>query len=183
MDRSEAKTGCPSRTRHVPQSDIIYLSNYKPASYPVEPLDSSENGPTCPYQADLPVRRDAASAAPVSVTTVLRRLRASHVSPHLGKCTWPSGVHAPLSRDSPFAASELAILPGFGPISTSNDHIPIMPVFERQICPLSAYQSAAVGVCALHGAAPTSPWLGSSCYLPYRDAHPRRTNGGGTPNR
>ena len=69
------------------------------------------------------------------------------------------------------------------PIHVRADILTRMPTFERQVRPFSACQSAAWGVCPLHGAAPTSPWQGSSCYFPYRDAHPRRSSGGGTPKR
>lgn len=46
----------------------------------------------------------------------------------------------------------------------------IRPAFERRLWSLSACERAAATVCQQHGAAPTTPLLGSSCYLPDRDS-------------
>ncbi len=46
------------------------------------------------------------------------------------------------------------------PIQTRADILAKTPAFERQIRTRFACQSAASGVCRLHGAAPTSPWTG-----------------------
>ena len=54
------------------------------------------------------------------------------------------------------------------------------PPFEPQDRPVSGRRSGLEGICLAHGAAPTSPYTGLSCFLPYRDAQPRCSNGGGT---
>ncbi len=43
-----------------------------------------------------------------------------------------------------------------------------MPKSERPIRPTFSRKSAPTSVCSIGGAAPTSPWLGLSCYLPSR---------------